>query len=84
MTSVVAALTPLLLLAALAIGGLTLLSTRRIQVALSVFADLLLVVGLLRLSAIGSWQTIGSAAALVAVRKIATYGIARAVGARSR
>ena len=84
MTSVVAALTPLLLLAALAIGGLTLLSTRRIQVALPVFADLLLVVGLLRLSAIGSWQAIGAAAALVAVRKIATYGIARAVGARSR
>ncbi len=83
MNSLVAALTPPLLFAALVIGGLTLLSTRQIEVALPVFLDLLLAVGLLRLTATGSWQVIGSAAVLIAIRKIATYGISRAVQVRS-
>jgi len=48
-----------------------------------VFLDLLLVVGLLRLSSIGSWQVIGSAAVLILVRKIATFGISRTAQVRS-
>ena len=83
MNSFVAAVTPPLLVAALVIGGLTLLSTRQIRVALPVFLDLLLVVGLLRLSSIGSWQVIGSAAVLILVRKIATFGISRTAQVRS-
>lgn len=57
----------------LAVGVLT--RTHDIRAALSVFLDLLLVAGLLRLSATGTWQAIGSAAVVVVVRKLAAYGI---------
>lgn len=84
MSMAVTAVTPVLLLAALVLGALALVRTRQIGVALPVFLDLLLAVGLLHLGTSGSWQTISGAAVLIVVRKLATYSIARAAGARRR
>ncbi|HYY11896.1 MAG TPA: hypothetical protein VE781_13225 [Kineosporiaceae bacterium] len=86
MTSVaalVAGLVPLVVAAALLLSALALLTTRSLGAALPVLLDLLLAAGLLRLSATGSWQAIGSAAAIVLVRKLATLGIAAARRART-
>ena len=83
MTELVAALVPVVVAAALLVAGLVLLATRQVAVALPVLLDLLLVAGLLRLSATGSWQAIASAAAIVVVRKLATLGIGAARRARA-
>ncbi len=83
MSSVVAGLAPVVLLAALVLGAATLISTGRPRVALPVFLDLLVMAGLLRLSATASWQAIGSVAVLVLIRKLAASGINRAGNARA-
>ena len=85
----VAALAPLIAIAALVVAGLVLASTRRPAVALPVLLDLLLAAGLLRLTADLRWDAIGSAALVVIIRKVAGIGIAaarttRAAGAGSR
>jgi hypothetical protein len=59
-------------------------ATRQLATALTVLLDLLLVTGLLRLSASASWQAIAGAAAVIALRKLASWGIARSRAARSR
>lgn len=79
----VASLVPLVVAAALLSSGLALLVTRRVGVALPVLLDLLLAAGLMRLSATATWQAIGSAAAIVVIRKLATLGIAAARRARA-
>ena len=83
LSALVAALVPVVVAAGLALSALTLLSTRRVTVALPVLLDLLLAAGLLRLSATASWQAIASAAAIVVIRKLATLGIAAARRARA-
>ena len=83
MTGVVDALAPVVVAAALVVSGLSLLVTRRIGTALPVLLDLLLAAGLLRLSATASWQAVGSAAAIVLVRKLATLGISATRRARA-
>ena len=83
MTAVVAGLVTLVVVAALLVSGLVLLVTRKVPAALPVLLDLLLAAGLLRLSATASWQAIGSAGAIVVVRKLATLGIAAARRARA-
>lgn len=75
MTSLVAVLVPLVVAAALATSALTLLFTRSPRTALPVLLDLLLAAGLLRLSVTASWQAIGSAALVVAIRKVVTLGL---------
>ena len=82
-TTLVAGLVPLVIAAALLLSALALLATRRIGTALPILLDLLLAAGLLRLSATASWQAIGSAAAIVVVRKAATLGITAARRARA-
>jgi hypothetical protein len=81
--SIVAALVPIVIAAALVLSALTLLATRRVAAALPVLLDLLLAAGLLRLSATASWQAIASAAAIVVIRKLATTGITAARRARA-
>jgi hypothetical protein len=83
LSSLVAALVPLVVAAGLVLSALTLLATRRVTTSLPILLDLLLAAGLLRLSATASWQAIGSAAAIVVLRKLATLGIAGARRART-
>ena len=75
MSAVVAALVPVVVLLAVVLAAAVLAATRSARTALPVLLDLLLVAGLLRLSATGTWEAIGSAALVVVVRKVATYGI---------
>jgi hypothetical protein len=72
----VAALAPMIALAAVVVAGLVLASTRRPTVALPVLLDLLLAAGLLRLTADLQWDAIASAALVVVIRKLASVGIA--------
>lgn len=75
MRAVLLALIPLVAAAAIALGALVLVTTRNPGAALPVLLDLLLAAGLLRLSATASWGAIASAAAVVAVRKLAGAGL---------
>ena len=61
--------------AALLAGGLTLASTRRPALALSVFLDLLTAAGLLRLVGDPSWQGIATAAVIVGLRHLIGLGL---------
>jgi hypothetical protein len=61
--------------AALVAGTLTLWSTRRPALALSVFLDLLLAAGLLRLVGDPGWQMILTAASIVALRRLIGAGL---------
>jgi hypothetical protein len=61
--------------AALVAGALALASTRRPALALSVFLDLLLAAGLLRLVGEPGWRTILTAAAIVALRRLIGAGL---------
>ncbi len=63
------------LVAAFVVSGLVLLATRTVPTALGVFLDLLTAAGLLRLGAADTWSAIGTAAAVVAVRKVAVAGL---------
>jgi len=76
MSSIVDMAVPLLVAVAVLIGGGVLATTRDVSAALPVLLDLLLVAGLLRLGATSTWQTIGSAAVVVLIRRIVSFGIA--------
>jgi len=67
--------------AALVAGALTLLTTRRPDLALSVFLDLLTAAGLLRLVGDPSWQSIATAGVIVALRHLIGFGLR--LGART-
>lgn len=75
--AVVTVTAPLVVAAALLTGALALLRTRSSSAALGIVLDLFLVVGLLRLSATATWQSIVTAAAIVAIRKVVALGLAR-------
>ncbi|WP_448616856.1 hypothetical protein [Modestobacter sp. URMC 112] len=81
LAAVTAVVAPLVTAAALAAGLLTLAVTRRPPLALSVFLDLLVAAGLLRLAGDPGWPAIATAAALVALRRLIGFGLR--VGGRS-
>ncbi|MGY1781675.1 DUF1622 domain-containing protein [Geodermatophilus sp. SYSU D01036] len=60
---------------ALVAGAVTLASTRRPRLALAVFLDLLLAAGLLRLAVEPTWSSVGTAAAVVALRRVIGAGL---------
>ncbi|SNS76445.1 Protein of unknown function [Geodermatophilus saharensis] len=66
---------------ALVAGAVTLASTRRPALALGVFLDLLLAAGLLRLAAEPTWTSLGTAAAVVLLRRL--IGVGLRAGGRS-
>jgi hypothetical protein len=84
MTAIIAALVPLIGAAAAVLGLAVFAVTRDVAAALPVFLDLLLVAGLLHLSATATWGAIGSAALIVAIRKVAMKGITLGRRARER
>lgn len=75
MSTVIATAVPIVVAAALVLSGSVLVATRDVRAALPVLLDLLLVAGLVRLSATGTWEAIGSAALVVVIRKVVTFGI---------
>ena len=60
---------------ALGAGTVTLAATRRPALALAVFLDLLLAAGLLRLAAEPTWTSLGTAAAIVLLRRLIGAGL---------
>ncbi|MGY1605948.1 hypothetical protein [Geodermatophilus sp. SYSU D00700] len=60
---------------ALVAGVVALVSTRQPRLALAVFLDLLLAAGLLRLAAEPTWTAVGTAAAVVALRRVIGAGL---------
>lgn len=82
MTNLIGHVVPVVTAVALLYALAVFVTTRRVDAALPVLLDLLLVAGLLRLSETGSWAAIGSAAIIVLVRKVASYGIAAGAHAR--
>jgi len=60
---------------ALLAGLVTLAGTRRPALALSVFLDLLVASGLLRLAGSPSWQTIATAASVILLRRLIGFGL---------
>jgi len=74
-STLIAGLVPLVVLAALILAALVLAVTRDPFTALPVLLDMLLAASLLRLSATASWHAIATAAVLVAVRKLAMSGM---------
>jgi len=69
------ALAPLVTAAALVSGAIALLATRRPALALGVLLDLLVAAGLLRLVGDPSWQAVVTAAAVVALRHLISFGL---------
>jgi len=67
--------------AALLAGVLTLATTKKPALALSVFLDLLTAAGLLRLVGDPSWQAIATAATIVGLRHL--IGLGLRIGART-
>ncbi len=61
--------------AALLLGAAALLLTRDARAALAILLDLLLVAGLLHLSATAAWTAIATAALVVAIRKVVALGL---------
>ena len=76
MTALIGGLVPLVTAFALLCGFAALVVTRSVRAALPVLLDLLLVAGLLRLTTTSSWAAIGTAAAIVVVRKVVGFGLA--------
>ncbi len=60
---------------AVIVGVLVVVASGSLRTALQVFVDLLLAAGLLRLAAADSWSAIGTAAAVIAVRKVAATAL---------
>ena len=60
---------------ALLAGALALAVTRRPALALSVFLDLLLAAGLLRLAGDPGWESIATAASIVVLRRVIGFGL---------
>lgn len=81
LTTVAGVMALLITAAALLAGLLTLAATRRPPLALGVFLDLLVGAGLLRLAGDPGWQTIATAAAVVALRRLIGAGLR--IGGRS-
>lgn len=79
--AVVAAMALIVAAAALIAAALAFAVSRRPGLALSVFLDLLLAAGLLRLVGEPSWQAIATAAAIVALRRLLGTGLR--IGGRS-
>ncbi len=71
MTAIYDAASLAVLTGAILAGGLVLAGTRQVAPALAVLLDLLLAAGLLRLAAEPTWTRLATAAAVVAVRKLA-------------
>lgn len=61
--------------AAVVVALLVLVSTRDLRSAVSVVLDLLLAAGLLNLAGTTSWTALGTAAAIIAIRKMVSYGL---------
>ncbi len=72
MTEVVALTSWLIGGLAVAVGAVALAATHEVRSSLALLLDLLLAAGLLRLSADSSWSVLGTAAAIIAVRKLVT------------
>ena len=66
---------PVITAAALVAGLSTLAVTRRPPLALSVFLDLSVAAGLLRLAGDPGWAAIATAAAVVALRRLIGFGL---------
>ena len=60
---------------ALVAGTVTLVSTRRPALALGVLLEMLLAAGLLRLAAEPTWTALGTAAAIVLLRRLIGAGL---------
>ena len=73
--TLVSSLAALVLMAAFVVSGLVLMATRTVVPALAVFLDLMMAAGLLRLGTADTWGAIGTAAAVVMVRKVAVAGL---------
>jgi hypothetical protein len=78
----VAALSSLLVLAAVVLGLLTCLVTRSFAPGVPLFLDLLLAAGLLRLTVEQSWRALATTATIVVIRKLAAAGIGLTAGRR--
>lgn len=61
--------------AGLLAASVVLAATRRPQLALEVLLDFLLAAGLLRLTGHPDWATLGTAAAIVALRRLVGFGL---------
>lgn len=70
MTEVVALTSWLIGGLAVAVGAVAFAATHDVRSSSALLLDLLLAAGLLRLSADSSWSVLGTAAAIVAVRKL--------------
>ncbi len=70
MTEVVSLTSWVIVGLAVAVGAVAFAATHDVRSSLALLLDLLLAGGLLRLSADSSWSVLGTAAAIVAVRKL--------------
>jgi hypothetical protein len=75
MTAVLDGVAVAVVAAALLLGAAALLLTRDARAALAILLDLLLVAGLLHLSASAAWTAIGTAALVVTIRKVVAHGL---------
>lgn len=83
MSGLLSELALLVAVVGIALAVTTLLATRSVGIALPTLLDFLLAAGLLRLSATSAWTAIASAALIVAIRKIASLGIAASAPTRA-
>jgi hypothetical protein len=60
------------------LGGAVWLATHRLRTALPVTLELLTAAGLLRLSSDNTWRAIGTAAAVIAIRKLVQISLLHA------
>jgi ABC-type siderophore export system fused ATPase/permease subunit len=77
MTELLSSLAMLLAGSAVVIGLLAFVATRSLRASLPALLDLLLAAGLLRLSASPDWTAIGTAAAIIGIRKLVGVGLSR-------
>jgi hypothetical protein len=77
MTTALHLVAALVALAGLVVALLILLDTRRVDMTLGVFLDLLVAAGLLRLAAASSWTAIIGAGGIVLIRQIVMLAFRR-------
>jgi hypothetical protein len=70
--------------AGLLVAVVALVRTRRAPLALALLLDFFTAAALLRLAAPPSWAALGAAALTIAIRQLASRGLAAARGARHR
>ena len=70
--------------AGLVVATAALARTRRAPLALALLLDFFTAAALLRLAAAPSWAALGAAALTIAIRQLASRGLAAARGARHR